>query len=447
MLKRHRQAEDGGITVLALFIFITVCALLGIALDVANAYRLRTRLQLASDAGGHAALYERADKLASATMAKQAGVNVAASNLGENALNSVVRVEDVVFGDWNPATRTFTPRADSKAAVRVTATRSDSRRNPVSTMLLNFVGLDYWNISTHTVLETYKPGCLHEGFISEGILDIQGNNTFGPLFCLHSNTWVSINSNNIFKPTSIVSMPNLDQLDIPDSGFESNDGLREALREGTYNIRILSRIMPILNGITSNTRYVPPYIQNTSIQRIDGGNLSVTNFTAGGIYNLSCQRVNGQSKQQLSKVSISVDNSPSKPDSILDQVVVIANCPVEFGAGVELHDVVFINTSTDSQSFSAPSGLQVGKNDSCASGGGAQLLTLGGMDFPANLALFGGQLIAVGDVSFAARADGIMGASIISGGEINGTSNANMGHCPHTGMEGNFELDYFRIVE
>jgi hypothetical protein len=37
--------------------------------------------------------------------------------------------------------------------------------------------------------------------------------------------------------------------------------------------------------------------------------------------------------------------------------------------------------------------------------------------------------IAKGDVSFAANANGIEGASIIAGGQISGTSNMTMGFC------------------
>lgn len=446
MLRRHHREEDGSISIIALFLFVAVCALLGIALDTASAYRTRTQLQVAADTGGHAALYERADKLATESSAKLAGAGLAAKNLDMLPVNAVVRVEDVVFGDWNAEKKLFTPRAGSRAAVRVTATRSAERSNPVQTFLLGFAGLNYWNISTHSVVETYRPDCLHEGFISEGILDIQGNNVFAPTFCLHSNTHVSLNQNNVFQPGSFVSMPNLDLLDIPDSGFEQNIGLREALREGTYNIRILQRINPIKNGILAGTRYVPPYITDYNVNTVYGDMLTVSNFTAGKIYTLTCKRMHSGKPESVARVRLSVDNSPSKPDSILDKVVVISPCPIEFGAGVELHDAVIISTSTEDDAFYAASGLQVGKNDNCAPGGGAQLLTLGGMRFPANLALFGGQLIAAKDIEFAARADGLMGASIIAGGEIDGTSNAAMGHCT-TGMAGNFELDYFRLVE
>ena len=97
-------------------------------------------------------------------------------------------------------------------------------------------------------------------------------------------------------------------------------------------------------------------------------------------------------------------------------------------------------------SFVALSGLQVGKDDGCADSGGAQLVTLGGMEFAANLTMYGGQLLAVGDVAFAARANDIEGAAIVSGSQISGTSNRDMAFCA-TGMDGNLTAKYFRMVE
>ena len=67
------------------------------------------------------------------------------------------------------------------------------------------------------------------------------------------------------------------------------------------------------------------------------------------------------------------------------------------------------------------------------------------MRFPANMAMFGGQLIARGNVDFAARADGIEGASIIAGGVIDGTSNSTMSRC-NAGMEDNFRSPYYRMT-
>ena len=88
----------------------------------------------------------------------------------------------------------------------------------------------------------------------------------------------------------------------------------------------------------------------------------------------------------------------------------------------------------------------IGLDDGCADGGGAQLVTLGGMRFPSNLQIYGGQLIAAKSIEFAARPDGIEGVSIVAGDEIDGSSLINVGFCGGAGMDNNFVAWYFRMA-
>jgi len=97
-------------------------------------------------------------------------------------------------------------------------------------------------------------------------------------------------------------------------------------------------------------------------------------------------------------------------------------------------------------SLNSPAGLSIGRDDNCATGGGATLMTLGGFSAAASLNVFGGQILALGDIDFAANADGIQGASFVSYGMIDGTSNMNMGYCRNAGMENAYRANYFRMV-
>lgn len=67
------------------------------------------------------------------------------------------------------------------------------------------------------------------------------------------------------------------------------------------------------------------------------------------------------------------------------------------------------------------------------------------MSFPPSLNLFTTQLIAAGDIGFAANADGVNGGAMVAGGQIDGTSNASMGFCDN-GMEANIEAYWFKMV-
>lgn len=226
-------------------------------------------------------------------------------------------------------------------------------------------------------------------------------------------------------------MPRLSELDLPQSGFETNTGLEAALRSGSYRLRVVNRLEKIISGLTNGDwDYLPDYIVSNVPINLKGKKFGEDDFTEGRIHTVWCSN-NGKLTLDL--------NDP------LTGVVLVTNCEIKFSQGAVLEDVVIATTHTGARSINSPSSLQVGRDDDCAVGGGAQLLTMGGMNFPADLMLYGGQLIAKGDIEFAANADGIEGASIIAGGEISGTSNMDMGFCG-TGMEDNFEAMYFRLA-
>ena len=51
--------EDGGITVLNVFLVVVIALLGGVAIDMANLITARTQLQIAADVAAHAAIYTR----------------------------------------------------------------------------------------------------------------------------------------------------------------------------------------------------------------------------------------------------------------------------------------------------------------------------------------------------------------------------------------------------
>ena len=65
--------------------------------------------------------------------------------------------------------------------------------------------------------------------------------------------------------------------------------------------------------------------------------------------------------------------------------------------------------------------------------------------FAQGVELYGSQVLARGDIVFTSDAVGVAGASLISGGQIQGTTNSVMGFCG-SGMDNNFEVEYFRLA-
>ena len=400
----------------------------GLAIDTTNAMRVRTQLQAVADAGAHAALYTR-DREDQAT-ARAAARGIVEASLPRARNGDVLLDSDIAFGIWDPAAGSFTPDEDSRTAVRVDLSRVSARGNSVGTWLLGFAGRDSWDVHRAAVFETWRPACLREGFVAEGVVDLRSNNSFYNGFCVHSNTHVELQQNNSFEDGVVVSMPDSGTIVIPAAGFDKNEGLEQALRDGSYNIRILDRLGELATDVGAyGSDVVPDYISAAGEVPIDPNKATAADFVPGRIHRASC---GGSGTLTL-------------PGETLAKVVIVTDCDVKFSNGAALEDSVVATTSTSARSVTAPNGLRLGAADDCAEGGGAQILTLGGVDVASGIEFHGGQIIAAADIEFTANADGIEGASLIAGGGISGTSNMTMGFCG-SGMEANFELNYFRLA-
>lgn len=426
--------EDGALTGHGLLLLLSMMVISAAAVDVSRLMAARSHLQVAADTAAHAALYLR-EQLPTAQQAIDGAIDLVTADLPPAKYGVVIDSTDIVFGHWDDSTRSFTPDMTSRDAAKVTARLSDARSNPVKSLFFNLVGVDDFDVATTAVFETYRPTCLTEGFVAEDVVDVQSNNLYGGGFCVHSNTYVSLNSNSTFEPGSIVSMPDPNDLDAPSSASKTNEGLDEALRSGAYRLRILEKLDRIMLGLETGDRDVlPGYISGTVPIKLSpkGGNAVTADFEPGRVHEYTCHNSNG---------TLSITTEPGVP---LTEIVLVTNCKIKFGEGTLIEDAVIATWSTSDRSITAPSGLQAGRNDACAAGGSVQILTQGGMEFASKLALYGSQLMAKGDITFSANADGIEGASIISGGTISGTSNMAMGYCG-TAMDNNYAADYFRL--
>lgn len=430
MLRRFRQETDGNVTVFSLFMILVVGMIGAIAVDVSFLTAARTHLQTAADQAGHAALYNRSTKSADAAIAE--AIAIAEGTLPASINGSVLTAADIEFGVWDGETRTFVADPNSISAVHVVTSMRNEKDNAAKSILFRLVGLEEFDVVAEAIFSTYRPPCLREGFIAEGVVDIQSNNGFSNGFCVHSNAYVSLNNNNTFEAGTIVSMPDLADLDLPSSGFDKNEGLEAALRSSRMYIRVLSRIDDIIDGLrgtgAGGAQYIPSYITNTVPVVLNDSRFNTADFAPGRIYELAC-------RGNKATVDASV---------VLREVVLVSNCQIVISGDSKFEDVVIATTNTSASSITGSSGIKFGRRDNCAAGGGVQVVTMGGMRFPAAIEVSGAQLIAKDDISFAANADGLQGASFVAGGVIDGTSNMDMSRCG-SGMEDNFEVDYYRM--
>lgn len=464
-LNRFLTSEDGAMAIGGLVFIVFILAVGGLAVDVSNAINQRAQLQVTADATAHEALYMRNSTLTeTADDAKAAALALGDYNMPGSAYGTVLTAADIEFGVWNRATRHFTPDATSRSAVRVKTHRDAAGGNEVTTHLLQLAGFESWDIRTDSVFETYVPDCLREGFVAERMVDIQSNNAYLNGFCIHSNDIVSINSNNYFEQGTIVSMPDQTRLDIPASGLRSNEGLSAALRYGAIQIRLINALRqvpssPYATGIAAMWNYIQLATRDGQLGYITGRPRQITivngkpaNSAAGadqvqaGRDLLDRNNALALRPNAVNYLYCSSTSTQLQIKQLLTNVVIITNCQVTFASGGALENGLIATTHTGASSFSGSNDTRIGRADSCAAGGGAQLISLGGMRFASGISINGGQLIALKEIAFAANGEGLHGTSIISGDTVSGTSNMRMGLC-RTGMEGNLSLDYFRMVQ
>ncbi len=428
ILSRFWQSEAGGGTAMGLVVLSASLVMGSYAIDVGRLEQQRTLMQATADSVAHDALVSR--EMLSEGGAVAAAIARASAMMNADDFGAVLDPQDVVFGVWDRNAGTFTPQAGSRTAVQVLVRRTGENDNAIPTYLMKLVGIDAWDVVTRATFATYQPLCLREGLVAQSVVDIQSNNSYLRDFCIHSNSYVKLSSNNLFEAGTVVSMPDLSLLQLPASGFDTNLGLTEALREGSINIRVLRRVQRIIDGMTDiSSPYYPEFLASPIPVSLNVNRIDATHLPAGRVYDWNCNSGSGGTIQN---------------GTVVSNVVIIANCDVTLGNGVALENAIVLTTSTSANSIKSPNGLRLGIDDGCTKGGGGRIVSMGGMNFAADLEIYGSQLLGLGDIEFAARANGIEGASVISNGRISGTSNMSMSYCGG-GMD-EFTADYFQLV-
>ena len=478
---QHRTCEEGGMSILNLYFLMATAIFGGIAIDVANLVAAKNQLQVAADVASHSAIVSlKAGE--DVDTSKDTALEYARLNMPAGRYGEVLRLENIHFGSYFYSTGSFQIDDTRSEAVWVSTDRLLENANPVGSFLLRLVGFSTFDVRTPAVFVNGDPPCIGAGFFANGRVDMQSNNEFYDAFCISSGYQVEFNQNNYFQQVVgnemdddvIVAMPALSNLIVPGgaldlgslhpgapepgaSGFQQNEGLWEARRDGAGTFDVDAFIDEIVAGIQkSGTEHTRSFIENSDTWET----VNVTSGASNGNGNGGNNGKGGGKGNKSEPSPISPENCTTfsvaclRPDAInrvncvgddltipaetFSNVVVITDCNLKFANGAILMDATFITESTDDSSISSPQGLQVGDEDGCTVGGGAQLITYGSMKTASKLSLFGGQIIAAGDVNFAAQANGFHGASVIAGGEIDGTSNSQFYGCPPDMSDGNF---------
>ncbi|MBL4808093.1 MAG: Tad domain-containing protein [Rhodobacteraceae bacterium] len=416
------EDESGAGTVFALGWAVICIAIGGFAIDVTNAWSVEQRLQSSTDIAAHAAAAQLIRGGNNATPASEAIATVA-MNLPESRFGNPLIESDVTVGYWDFSSHTLV-EGGSQTAVRVVTRLDGVNGKVVPTFLLKIIGINFWEMNAQSVFIVDTPACANDGFIAGGIVDISSNNTFVNGFCIHGNQGVDINSSILFGEGVRITMPNSALME--DGGMFAEKGSDHNYVDGRENqvgdqylepsLATMSNIEQMLDNLADPTHPdQPDYITNMTVNRIPlrrANAFDITDLVPNAVNIIECR------------------NAVVIPDTgVIRDVVIIAECAINFAGGAVVENAIIANTDTGNHSMDAPSGLQLGRDDHCAPGGGVTIISPGEVHFAAQMEWYGTQLIANGDVHISANVDGIEGLSVQTEGDIKATSNMDMGQC------------------
>lgn len=425
--------ESGGGTIFGLFWFALLVGICGLAVDITNGFRSRTMLQATADATALAAAIDLPTK---STVVSSA-VTYASDNMGAEINGLVLNPAEVVVGKWDADTKSLDTDSSKPDAVMVTVRQSDDNSNPLPVNFLRIIGLQSWNVRAQAVAQRFIPKCLTDGLVARDIVDISSNNYFTKDICVHGQKGVQMQNHNRFDPGTYVSMPHPDgQLQIPAGGMESNPGLPQALREDILDPRDVNHVEEImLSYLDMDSAVIPSYIDKDLGVKVEDEKFDLSTAVPQQTYHIACKPNK---------------NAQIPSNTTVHDVVIIADCGVQIGAGAYLYNVVIGSRSggngkTEKANVSVSANVQLGDPDNCADGGEVEIYSNATIHTAASTGIDGVKMVAAGDIELGARDEGINGISAQSGGKIKLTSNNEFGLCSG-GVPDSFTIPYYRLV-
>lgn len=171
----------GGMAILAGAVLVIGCGLSAFAVDMGHLYLLRGRLQATADAAALAGVGQLPNTAAVSTVAiEYAGKNMPAATHG-----TVLVAGDVVTGNWDSVTRTFTPAGTPINAVRVITRKAEANGNPEELFFARVLGFQETNISVTAIAAVRNPPVCILALqpVGAGAITFQGDETITTTNC------------------------------------------------------------------------------------------------------------------------------------------------------------------------------------------------------------------------------------------------------------------------
>ncbi|MGH6948441.1 MAG: TadG family pilus assembly protein, partial [Kiloniellales bacterium] len=152
----------GAIAPLAAIVLAVVLGFAALSLDMGHNYFVQNRLQAAADASSLAGVSQLPDEVAMVTKAQE----YAEKNMPSAGYGTVLANTDVVAGNWDPATRTFTPALEPLNAVQTTTRQQAASGNAAPVFLGQIFGYTGYNLGAAAIAtvgigpDVFPTGCI-----------------------------------------------------------------------------------------------------------------------------------------------------------------------------------------------------------------------------------------------------------------------------------------------
>ena len=167
----RRERQQGTVILICVVGMVGLIALAALATDVGHVWAARTQLQAATDSSAMAGagdLFDHANAQLTLPEATAAAQSYGAQNQADHKSVQIV-AGDIVFGDWDLATETFTPLSGTPSdpsqvtAVQVLGRLDGTQNGPVPTVLARVVGRNSFDVTTTAIgylgfQGTFPPG-------------------------------------------------------------------------------------------------------------------------------------------------------------------------------------------------------------------------------------------------------------------------------------------------
>jgi hypothetical protein len=147
-----RRDDRGSAALLIAPLMLVMVGAAALGLDTMNAFTMQEQLRTAAQASATAAVFQLPDEDAALATALRLG----GKNAPNTAEGTVIANDEVEFGHWHEDTRTFEPDPDTETvnAIRVTASLTEAKGNPLQTWFGQVIGVETIEVAAAAVATT-----------------------------------------------------------------------------------------------------------------------------------------------------------------------------------------------------------------------------------------------------------------------------------------------------